>query len=300
MRMKKRLFLLFRRLVNLFQGSGLGKIPPVYWVYSLIFRSLRPARGVMDVDGLKMSSGTCRLPPSFDVAFQGGTDGGWEVETTRLFKQLTGEGDIVVDIGANIGYYTLLAARIVGEHGKVYAFEPDPTNCGVLTGNVKLNGFYNVEIIPKAVSDRKGQLELYLDEKNAGAHSIYRPKKVKRSVVVDSITLDEYFQGREHPVNIVKMDIEGAEIAALSGMRRIIEKNENLKIFTEFHPPWVSRAGVSPEYFISELFDRYHFSVTVILDYARPPGSRKIAGSAELLDILQDYQTVNLLLEKKP
>ena len=254
----------------------------------------------MEVDGIKMCSGTGNLPASFDKAFQANTiKGGWEVETIRLFKQLAKEGDTVVDIGAHIGYYTLLAARIVGDTGKVYAFEPDPANHDVLVGNIKLNGFQNVVTVRKAISDKNGQIELYLNEKNTGGHSIYRPEKVKRLVVVESVTLDDYFKNREHPIDIVKMDIEGAEMAALSGMRKIIETNENLKIFAEFHPAWVKKAGVSPEYFISQLLDHYNFSVTAIQDYARPVKSARIGSPVELMDICRDAKVVNLLLEKK-
>src|SRR4030042_4007070 len=171
--MKKLLFSLYRRCINLLSGTGLGKIPPVYWLYSFIYRLLRPPRGIMEVDGIKMSGGTGNLPASFDKAFQANTiKGGWEVETIRLFKQLAKEGDTVVDIGAHIGYYTLLAARIVGDTGKVYAFEPDPANHDVLVGNIKLNGFQNVVTVRKAISDKNGQIELYLNEKNTGGHSI--------------------------------------------------------------------------------------------------------------------------------
>ncbi len=254
----------------------------------------------MEIEGSKMYSSMKDMPLSFNRMFQAYmVKGGWEAETTRLFKELAKEGDVIIDIGANIGYYTLLASKIVGDSGKVYAFEPDPTNYRVLSSNIELNGCKNIVTEQKAISDANGSVTLYLDNKDVGAHTIYKNGKVKRQVVVDSVTLDEYFKGKEYPINIIKMDIEGAEMAAIRGMGKIIAFNDDLKIFTEFHLPWIRRAGVSPEYLISQLLDYYHFSITVIHDYTRHVRVEKAESVADLMKICRNFEVVNLLLEKK-
>lgn len=297
--MKKILFALYQKLVNLLWGSGLGKIPPVYWVYSFIFQMLKPTKGIMEVGGNKMYSGLNGYPSSYNRTFQAYiVKGGWEEETTRIFKQLAKEGDTVIDVGANIGYYTLLSARLVGGKGTVYAFEPDPTNFKLLNANIELNGYKNVVAEQKAVSDKNDILDLYLNDSDVGAHTIYKPEKSKRMVKVVSTTLDDYFKGKEHPVNIVKMDIEGAEMAALSGMRNIIKANPTIKIFVEFHLPWIIRSGVSPEVYISQLLDDYKFSITVIEDYTKHIKSERIKTKNELLSICRNTKVVNLLLEQ--
>lgn len=297
--MKKGLFALYQKLVNLLWGSGLGKIPPVYWIYSTIFQLLRPGKGIMEVGGNKMFSGLDGLPSSFNRTFQAYiVKGSWEEETTRLFKQYTKVGDTVIDVGANIGYYTLLAAKIVGNKGIVYAFEPDPNNYKLLNANIELNGYSNVVSIQKAVSDKNDVVELYLNDNDVGAHTIYKPSKSKKSVKVVSVIIDDYFKGKEYPVNIVKMDIEGAEMAALSGMKNIIKANPDIKIFVEFHIPWIIRSGASPDYYISQLLDDYKFSITVIEDYTKHIKSERVKTKDELLSICHNTKVVNLLLER--
>lgn len=296
--MKRKLFALYQKIVDLLWGTGLGKFPPMYWVYSLLFRILRPSGGIMGVGGNKMYSGMKGLPSACERTFQAYiVRGGWEEETTRLFREVAKEGDVIVDLGANIGYYTLLAARIVGSEGRVYAFEPDPSNYKLLVNNITLNDFTNVVTEEKAVSDKMGTLTFYLNAQDMGAHTIYKTEKYRKVIVVESVTLDKYFEGRECPVNIVKMDIEGAELAVLKGMGNIMKMNKGLKIFIEFHLPWIRRAGVEPEYFASLLLNHYKFAVTVIQDYTRHIKSGRIESVEELMGICRGAGVVNLLLE---
>ena len=300
--MKQKLFALYQKIIDLLWGTGLSKFPPAFWVYTFLFRGLKPSGDIMVVGGNKMYSGKEMegIPSACQRTFQAYiVRGSWEEETTCLFRGVAKEGDVVVDLGANIGYYTLLAARIVGSEGRVYAFEPDPLNFKLLVNNIKLNNFTNVITEEKAVSDKTGTLNLYLDAQDMGAHTLYETDKYKKIVIVESVTLDDYFKGRECPVNIVKMDIEGAELAALKGMENIIKMNKGLKIFAEFHPPWIRRSGIEPEYFASLLLDHYKFTITAIQDYTRHIKSGRIGSVEELMGICQDAGVVNLLLEKE-
>jgi tRNA G37 N-methylase Trm5 len=99
--------------------------------------------------------------------------GVYEEYETDLIKKEIDRGDVVLDLGANIGYYTLLFAKKVGDEGRVYAFEPDPTNFSLLKKNVEINGYRNVVLIQKAVSNKNGKLKLYLNEDNKGDHRFY-------------------------------------------------------------------------------------------------------------------------------
>ncbi len=298
--MKRFLYKLYQRLVNLLWGTGLGKIPPIYWVYSFTFKLLRPSKEIMEIEGSKMYSSAKNLPVGYNRTFQAYiVKEGWEPEMTRLFKELAKEGSVIVDIGANIGYYTLLSAKIVGSSGTVYAFEPDPINYKILTSNIQLNNFTNIITEQKAVSDKIGTLNLHLDSKDMGAHTIYETKKRSKTVAVESVTLDKYFEGNGQPIDIIKMDIEGAEMAALIGMENILKKNKDLKLFIEFFLPWIRRAGVSPEHFASLLFGYYKFKITVIEDYTRNIKSEKVENASELLSICEKVGVVNLLLERE-
>ena len=114
-------------------------------------------------------------------------------------------GEVVIDIGANVGYYTLIAARLVGETGRVYAFEPDPTNFAILDKNVRLNGFRNVVLEQKAVSNEPGSIELFLHEGAAGDHRIYQFFQDQGAVEVEAVALDDYFEDVNGKIDFEKL-----------------------------------------------------------------------------------------------
>ncbi|MDP3941909.1 MAG: FkbM family methyltransferase [bacterium] len=176
----------------------------------------------------------------------------WEEYETELFKKNIKKGDIILDIGAHIGYYTLIAARIVGSNGRVYAFEPDPKNFSLLKKNVEENRYKNVVLINKAVSDTDGDLKLFLASKNTGDHRIYKPKERRKSVKIQSITLDNFFKNN-YRVDLIKLDIQGSEVRAIKGGQKIIKLNKNIKILTEFWPRGLKLSGSSANEYIGLL-----------------------------------------------
>lgn len=180
-----------------------------------------------------------------------------ELETALVTKEVK-KGDIVVDIGANIGYYTLLFARLVGDEGKVYAFEPDPASFALLKKNVEKNGYKNVVLVKKAVSDKTGTIKLYICEENKGDHRIYNSGDKRKYVEIKSTRLDDYFGEIHENINFIKMDIQGSEGLALKGMADILKRNANLKIILEFWPIGLKRSGTSAaavlEFLLNERF----------------------------------------------
>lgn len=174
----------------------------------------------------------------------------YEPETARLLLNLLKAKQTFIDVGAHIGYYTLLAARAVEPTGRVYAFEPAPRNLALLLKNIQVNGYDdNITAVPKAVSNRSGTCQLFLCEEESGSNSIFpSPRVGTDSVSVEATTLDEFFEGEEWPpVDIMKMDIEGAEKAALEGMRELSRRNPQLRLVIEFSPQNLQVAKVSPE-----------------------------------------------------
>ena len=173
---------------------------------------------------------------------------GYEKGTTKLFIQLVKEGMTVVDIGANIGYYTLLAARRVGPHGRVYAFEPGPQDFKLLTGNLRLNGYENVITVQKAVSNKTGTAPLFLSPRGSTAHSLLSSRDYrKETIVIETVILDEFLQRDGNPaIQVIKMDIEGWEMEALDGMHRTIMRNSPLKMIIEFIPWLLASRGMRP------------------------------------------------------
>lgn len=178
-------------------------------------------------------------------------NGIYEPFETELVKKEIKKGDVVLDIGANIGYYTLIFAKLVGENGKVFAFEPDPTNFSLLKKNVEINGYGNrVVLVQKAVSNKTEKIKLYLCEDNKGDHRIYDSHDGRQSIEIEAIRLDDYFKNYNGTIDFIKMDIQGAEGWAIQGMHNLLKKNKTVKIVTEFWPIGLKGSGIDPdEYF---------------------------------------------------
>lgn len=246
------LFPLFRKLVRSLSGKGLYRIPLARRLVSYLYRWLAP-RGIvitgvgehkMYVDAGDIDIGRSLL-----------TTGSWQKETARLFEDVIQKGMVVLDVGANIGYFTLIAARLVGGEGKVFAFEPEPYNFDLLVKNIKLNGYKNVIPVPKAISDKKGRATLFLD-KHRALHSLARENVTRfsgSSVEVEVQTLDGFLKDFGHRVDFAKIDVQGAELAVIGGMRRIIETNKELKMVVEFSPKQLRGFGSSPAEFLDRL-----------------------------------------------
>jgi FkbM family methyltransferase len=175
-------------------------------------------------------------------------NGIYEKFETDLVIDKIKENDVVIDIGANIGYYTLIFAKLVGKNGKVIAFEPDPSNFKLLKKNIQTNGYKNVVLVQKAVSTKNDVLKLFLCDFNYSMHRIYDSKYGEESVDIESVNLDDYLEKNNlfDKVNFVKMDIEGSEISALGGMEKLLNRNSPLTLLTEFAPGAIVDSGNDP------------------------------------------------------
>lgn len=193
------------------------------------------------------------------------TRGIWEENITRVLGKLITPGMVVVDLGANVGYYTLLAAERVGKAGRVFAFEPDPFCYGLLEKNIAINPHTNVTPVNKAVADRTGTVQFLLEGKNKGGHRLAGSWDDRNTIGVEVTSLDDFFKNRESPIHLIKMDIQGAEMAALRGMRKVIENNNNLAIVVEFWPGGMERLGDSAADFLRMLLE-YGFRLSAIRD----------------------------------
>ena len=185
----------------------------------------------------------------------------YEPYTLRLFKNAVKPGATVLDVGANVGYFTLIAARQAGRGGRIYAFEPGPDNVAVLARNIKINKFQNVTVVPKAVSDRAGTANLVLGE-DSDQHSLFGPPMVASSgtVAVECVALDDFLQDAP---DVIKLDVEGNELFALNGMRRTLERSEPLVMFVELNPVCLRQANMEPEDLVSKLRE-FGFEIRVI------------------------------------
>ena len=173
--------------------------------------------------------------------------GTYEPELQAAIRQLIPPGAVVFDVGANIGYVSLLLVKAAGESGKVFAFEALPSNVDQLRRNVALNAMEKrVTIIDRAVTRASGPVR-FLVHASGGmgkvAGSAGREDRYESEVTVHGISLDEFVYGQGNPPpQVIKMDIEGGEVLALPGMQRVLTLARPLMLM-ELHGPESCRAA---------------------------------------------------------
>jgi FkbM family methyltransferase len=171
--------------------------------------------------------------------------GEWEPTITRTVSTLLKEGDVFLDVGANVGYFSLLASRIVGETGLVYAVEPVPSTCRELLENLHRNNAGNVVCLSLAASETNGLVRLFLSSKGdlgkTSARSVGGRSVTAACCALDSI-VDERRRGR---IALVKIDVEGAELSVLHGMRGILTQRAQPYVICEVTDRFLRELGAS-------------------------------------------------------
>lgn len=156
----------------------------------------------------------------------------------------------VVDVGGNIGFYSILFSHLVGEHGVVHVFEPDAVNFKHLKENTK--GLKNVVINNYAIAERSGMIRLFRSDELNVDHHTYDIGENRNYIEVSCITLDDYLHNNEC-VDFIKIDIQGYEYHALLGMKETIKRSHSIVIFSEFWPYGLRKAGVDPNEYLGLL-----------------------------------------------
>jgi FkbM family methyltransferase len=216
--------------------------------------------------------------------------GTFEISETRLIQSLLREGMTFLDIGANIGYYTVIGARLVGPTGKVHCFEPHSEIRTQLEENVARNGYQNVVVHAEAMAERTGTVSFFVsaDEQNQGTSSIVRGSGEKVARQVPSVCLDEFVTRLNPPrLDLIKMDIEGAELQVIAGGRRTLAADDAPPIIFEaanLEP--IARALSAFGYRIR----RHHYTLARGLDLLDP--------DAVFDDIFKDYEAPNYFAAK--
>jgi FkbM family methyltransferase len=190
----------------------------------------------------------------------------WAEPETKLFRELLRPGMTVVDVGANIGYFSLLASTLVGSGGSIHAFEPDPLNCSLLKKSIRLNNVSNIEVVQMALSDDDVPISLFIDSHNKGDHRIWEPVgESRKRIDVGSTTLDDYLDQRQSKPAFIKIDVQGAEGKVLGGMKNTLTLDELKFLTLEFWPLALRKCGTPPEQILKQITDA-GFTIRVVPD----------------------------------
>ncbi|HEX6224854.1 MAG TPA: FkbM family methyltransferase [Chryseolinea sp.] len=213
--------------------------------------------------------------------------------TSFLLTLPFGDGDVILDIGANIGWYSIVLKNNINRKVMFYAFEPEPLNFELLKKNIEHNRISNIEAVNKAVAEKSGQSTLFLyHPKNSGRHSLLDINpQTNKSIQVETVNVEDFLRDRNvdfKKVKLIKIDIEGYEVFALKNAAELLQQLPYM--FIEYSPVLIRKGGQDPANFIRWLAD-FGFKFYNI------DGGKPSARSVEFLTTLG--YTENLFLVKK-
>jgi len=229
-----KLFLdIYKKCIKPFWGTGISKYKLVRTIHHFFSSKLRQ-------ESVQLFNNTIYLDKNDDLGLSTIYEE-FELPEYRYLEKKIQPNDTVIDVGANIGYYTLIFAKFVGKNGTVYAFEPEPNNFALLKKNIEVNDYHNVILENKAVSNQNGFANLEISNR-IGEHKII-PERTKNTIQVQTITLDSIFQSK---IDFVKIDTEGYDFKVIDGMKKIIDRFHP-KLMIELYPRLMEKAGLSLE-----------------------------------------------------
>src|SRR3989344_6026676 len=223
--------------------------------------------------------------------------GAHEPGTTALCKRIIRPGDMVLDLGAELGYFSLLFSRLAGRGGQVFSFEADPFCIEKLRNNISRNGYTNITVVDKAVGAESGKTRFFV-AKDKGTSSIFYPNELGGEWAdVESITVDDFLDSRHIKIiDFFKMDVEGAESGVFEGMRHTIAvarlDHRKLCGVVELSPRLLRAAGVSPEIFLENL-KNYGFE----LFFINSSGGIAELSEAELIQMAIKEKHINIFCD---
>lgn len=213
-------------IFNRFRGKGYTKNPIGKFLHKHVFTKLRPK--LIKVHGFKLYLHKHVDSSSDNLYFE---KENYEKEQVEVIKKIVKSGDVVADVGANVGFYTILLSKLVGKAGKVYAFEPEPSNYFLLKKNIKGNFCQNVVCYKEAISNSSKITFFSFNKKSKGGGSLTAKSEhdTKTKVIVE--TLDNKIKEK---VSFIKVDVEGTEIDVLKGAKKLINHNSKINIMLEW------------------------------------------------------------------
>lgn len=162
----------------------------------------------------------------------------YEGETFDFITKNINKGDTFLDIGTHVGFFSIIASKIVGETGKIYSFEMNHSNYSHLLAHIRINESKNIIPHNWAVSDKSGIIEFFNNTDNDGGHSLWdcgkhefniKSKKNPKNIISYSIAIDDYFDSNRK-VNFIKIDTEGAEVLVLKGMENLLKRDKPIVV----------------------------------------------------------------------
>ncbi len=267
--------------------------------WRLIPWAIRLARDVFELGTLL----TIRTRHDFSISVDVGewlgrhlyVTGEYEPATTRLVKRILQPGDVFVDVGGNVGYFSLLAARCIGNTGAIITFEPIPALASSVRANARLNGFANVTVHELALSDNTGRASFWVGPSDhMGISSLRSLPSASMEISVPVEPFDSVYRD-DKPVRLVKIDTEGAEYKVLRGMTHTL-KEDRPDIILEVSPQYLKEMDSSVRHLDSILGSLDYRTYAIEHDKLRPIDSLAKYESRQFNAFLSVRRPINLSL----
>jgi FkbM family methyltransferase len=225
----KTVFFIIKVAKKLFYNTPVHRWKPITIIYTKLFHLIYPAGKEVDVT---YEGCTFRIPTNDITILPSMLNNDYEKFEIELLRKLAQPETTFADVGANIGLFSAVASKIVGENGRVFAFEPEPDNFALLNYNLKANGMTNVTTVQTAIGAHADTLKLNLQANSIGTHSLLAlpDKTVTSQVEVPVITLDDYFTKQGVWPQLIKIDVEGYEPFVLEGAQKTLGEVKTLML----------------------------------------------------------------------
>ncbi len=212
-------------------------------------------------------------------------DGYWELWITRVFQQLVKPGMRVVEVGANVGYYTLLACQHIGAKGSLLALDANPSMAKIVTDNLNINGYAGfAKVMCKAAYSEATTLSFDVFTDHIASSTLFMDQAAAtslgdtfQSVQVEAVRIDDLIAPGER-VDFIKIDAEGAELHVLQGAHRVLHENADIKLVVEHSPSILAHVHAGSPSVVFDYVTSLGFQVFRI-----DPESRLIPSSFEEL-----------------
>jgi len=214
-------------------------------------------------------------------------------EEMPLLQKLVEPGMQILDVGANIGLYTLLLARLAGDGGHVFAFEPEPNLFSILCENCMANNAVNVTPFQCAAGDANKRATFQRATFNSGDNRLGGSKAGAQAIEVEVARLDEVLPVKT--VQFIKLDVQGHELAALTGMQQVLASSPDVRVLFEFWPAGLRAANASPELLFKFFQDRGFF-----IGELKKGAVRQLDTPDSLVSKLGEKRYTNLLAARAP
>jgi FkbM family methyltransferase len=235
-----------------------------WWYRSLSWPLAKRLRAETEVSVIGGSTILVRTDDSIGRALA--ISGVWEPNVTAAFRRCVSVGDVCLDIGAHVGYYTLLASKLVGPQGHVYAFEPSPANYRALRANLARNRVANVSAIEVAVGEKSGTAALFEGPGTNTGGATLSPVLAERytgrrpQVMVDVRPVAAFVPERDFArIRLVKVDVEGYEVEVLRSLAPVFDAGARLAVLLEFTPGWTGDADATR--YVETVCEAYRFKL---------------------------------------